>query len=426
MSLDLNARLEIERLGARGEGVARTPRGLVFVPYALAGEKIRAEVDGDRGRLVEVLAPSPDRIAAFCPLFGTCGGCAVQTLAAPAYAAWKRGLLVDALANARVETNVRELVDAHGEGRRRVVFHARVDVRGKARIGFMQARAHNLVEIDACPLLAPALARAPAVAQAIADETRALNKPLDIAITATDAGLDVDLRGLGPLDEALRQRLVALCETLDLARLSNHGDTILAPRAPFLRMGRAIVQPPAGAFLQPTEAGERALAALVAEAAGDAAKIADLFAGVGTFSLRLAERAEVHAVEGDEAALAALSKAARATPGLRKVTTERRDLFRRPLAREEAQAFDALVFDPPRAGAEAQAKTLAQCDIPRVVAVSCNAQTFARDARLLVAGGYAFEWAAPVDQFRHSAHVEIVGLFTRAGRRKAKRSLLSR
>ncbi len=426
MSLDLDARLTIERLGARGEGVARTPRGLVFVPYALAGETIRAEVDGERGRLVEVLNPSPDRVDAFCPLFGACGGCAVQTLAAPAYAAWKRGLLVDALANARVETSVRDLVPAHGEGRRRVVFHARVDARGRARIGFMQARAHTLVEIDACPLLAPALARAPAVAQALAHETRAAGKPLDIAITATDGGLDVDLRGLGPIDDAQRQRLVALCERLDLARLSNHGVTILARREAFVRMGGARVLPPPGAFLQATEAGERALAALVAEAVGEGARIADLFAGVGTFALRLAGRAEVHAVETDEAALAALSKAARATQGLKPVAVEKRDLFRRPLTREEMSRFDCVVFDPPRAGAEAQAEALAGADAPRVVAVSCNPMTFARDARLLVAGGYDFAWAAPVDQFRHSAHVEIVGLFTRARKRKARRGLLSR
>ncbi len=426
MSLDINAQLTIDKLGARGEGVARGAHGPVFVPYALAGEKIRAEIDGERGRLVEILEASPDRIPAFCPLFGTCGGCAVQSLAAPAYAAWKRSLLVDALANAHLASDVRALVDAHGAGRRRVVFHARYDARDQAQIGFMQARAHELVAIDQCPLFAPGLAAAPQAALALAQALRSLGKPLDIAIVATDNGLDVDLRGPSARAFDMRQRLIALAERFELARLSNHGVAIIARRDPFVRMGRAIVAPPAGAFLQATQAGEAALAALVAEAVGGAKKIADLFAGIGTFALRLAERAEVRAVENDEAALAALSKAARHAQGLRSVTVEKRDLFRRPLMRDELNAFDAVVFDPPRAGAEAQAKMLAASEVTLVVAVSCNAQTFARDARALVDGGYQFERATPVDQFRHSAHVEIVGLFRRAARRKAKRSLLSR
>lgn len=424
--IDLNARLTIERLGARGEGIARTGRGLVFVPFALAGEKVLAEVDGERGRLVEVLEPAPDRIAPFCPLYGECGGCAVQILRASAYLAWKRDLVVDALRAARVESDVRAAIDAHGEGRRRVVFHARTDARGRAQIGFMQARAHNLIEIETCPLLAPALAVAPHAAKALARALAALGKPLDIAITATTAGLDVDLRGSGPLDFAMTQDLIALAATHDLARISNHGVTIIERRQPLLRIGRADVAPPAGVFLQATEAGERALAELVRSETETAKRVADLFSGVGTFALRLAETAEVHAVEQDAAALAGLSRAARTARGLRPVTTEARDLFRRPLLRAELARFDCVVFDPPRAGAEAQARELAQSDVPIVVGVSCNPQTFARDAKLLIEGGYVLEHATPVDQFRHSAHVEIVGVFRREARRRPKKGLLSR
>lgn len=424
MTLDLNARLKIERLGARGEGVARTQRGLVFVPYALAGETVRAEVDGERGRLVDVLEPSLDRVAPICPLYGECGGCAVQTLAHEKYLSWKRDLLVDALRAARLETDVHPCVDAHGAGRRRAVFHARIDARGRATVGFMRARSHEIITIDACPLFAPGLARAPAAAQAIAQTLADLGKPLDLAATATEAGLDIDIRGAGKLEFDLTQRLIALAASADLARLSNHGVAMIERRQPVLEIGRAKVTPPAGGFSQATAAGEQALADLVLAELANEKRIADLFAGVGTFALRLAERAEINAVEQDQPALTALLKAARNASGLRRITIEARDLFKRPLLRAELASYDAVAFDPPRAGAEAQARELAASDVPLVVGVSCNAQTFARDARILVDGGYALDHATPVDQFRFSAHVEIVGVFRRAARRKAKRGLL--
>ena len=425
-ALDLNARLKIERLGARGEGVSRNDRGLVFVPYALPGETVLAEVDGERGKLVEILDASSERVAPVCPLYGECGGCAVQTLRHESYLAWKRELLVDALRAARLETDVRACVDAHGAGRRRAVFHARVDARGRATIGFMRARAHEIVAIGACPLFAPGLSHAPGAAHAIAQALADLGKPLDIAATATDAGLDIDIRGAGKLEFDLTQTLIALAATHGLARLSNHGVTLIERRQPLLRIGRARIAPPAGGFLQATTLGEQALADLALAEITSEKRIADLFAGVGTFALRLAERAEVHAVEQEQAALSALSKAARNASGLRRVTTEARDLFKRPLLRAELAGYDAVVFDPPRAGAEAQARELAASDVPLVIAISCNAQTFSRDARILVDGGYALEHATPVDQFRYSAHVEIVGAFRRAARKKAKRGLLSR
>ena len=428
--IDLNAKLVVERLGARGEGVSRTARGLVFTPYALAGETILAEVDGERGRLVEVLAPSPDRIASFCPHYGTCGGCAVQTLAEPAYLAWKRSLLVDALANAHVETDngarIAPARDAHGAGRRRVVFHARTGAHG-VELGFMQARAHRIVEISACPLLAPSMAGALAAARDIARVLSGNGKPLDIAVLATLDGLDVDLRGSGPLEFAISQKLIALAGEHDLARISNHGVIVIERRQPRIRIGRVDIVPPAGAFLQATEAGEAALAALVQEEIAGEKKIADLFSGLGTFALRLAEQAEVHAVEHDGPALAALSKAARNAQGLKRVTSEARDLFRRPLSRDELKTFEVVVFDPPRAGAEAQAREIAASAVPLAIAVSCNAQTFARDAKILVDGGYSLERATPVDQFRHSAHVEIVAAFRKAApKTKTRRGLLSR
>jgi 23S rRNA (uracil1939-C5)-methyltransferase len=420
--IHLNARLRIERLGPRGEGVATGPEGAVSVPYALPGEAILAEVDGARGKLVEVRTPSPDRIPAFCRYFASCGGCAVQTLAFGPYAQWKRGLLVEALRQAGLEPSVEELVDAHGEGRRRATFHARTEASGAAICGFMEARSHAIVEIDECPVLAPALREAPAVARALARTLAASGKPLDILVTATQSGLDVDLKGHGALNSDETQRLVRFALRHDLARLTNHGAVVTLQRPPLIAMGRAMVAIPPGAFLQATAAGEAALAAEVCAQLAGSSRIADLFAGVGTFTLRLAEFAAVHAVDSDAAALAALARAAGGA-GLRPVSIDARDLFRRPLSPADLARFDALLFDPPRAGAELQVKAIAAGNIPIVVAVSCNAQTFARDAAILCAGGYALERVLPVDQFRHSPHIEIVGAFRKIAKPRVRRLL---
>ena len=423
---DLNAELTIARLGQRGEGLARHDGGMIAVPYALPGEIVRAEIDGDRARLVEVLTPSADRVPSFCKYFTTCGGCAVQTLAWPPYADWKRGLVVEGLSRAKIDTNILPLVDAHGAGRRRATFHARVheDAGGRKRIelGYMQARAHAIVSIDQCPILDPGLTQALDVAREAAIVLIPLDKPLDIVVTTTLEGLDIDVRGTGPLDFGYRQALITIAERHDLARVSNHGETIIERRPPTLRMGTALVTLPAGGFLQATAAGEEALGALVREAVGGAKKIADLFAGSGTFALRLAEKAEVLAVEGDAPAMRALARAAHDTEGLRHLKTQHRNLYSRPLMAGELDNLDAVVFDPPRAGAQAQAEALAVSKVPTVVGVSCNVQTFARDARILLDGGYSLENVTPVDQFRHSAHVELVGVFRKINvTSKAKR-----
>ncbi len=422
--IDLNARLHIDRLGSRGEGISRGPQGLVFTPYALPGEKILAEVDGDRGKLIEVLAPSPDRIAASCRYFSTCGGCAVQTLKPSAYADWKRGLVVDALRNAGVEAEVAPLREGWGAGRRRATFHSRNDQRGKPHLGFMQARAHRIVEIDACPILAPELSGIVPVLRKIAEVLAPLDKPLDLVATASDTGLDIDIRGCGKLDFAFEQALIAAAQELDLARVANHGAPLVERRPPEIRIGRALVTPPSGGFLQATAEGEQILAALVLEAVGDAKKAADLFCGIGTFALRLAEKCEVLCVENDAEALSAGLRAGRAAQGLRTIKGEARDLFGRPLLASELNGFDAVVFDPPRAGAERQAKELATSAVPVVVGVSCNAQSFARDAKILLAGGYELAKVTPVDQFLYSPHVETVGVFRKAAAKKAKRRLL--
>ncbi|WP_276199768.1 RsmD family RNA methyltransferase [Chelatococcus sp. XZ-Ab1] len=411
--------LTITRLGARGDGVAEGPRGPVYVPFALPGEVVTAEVDGERGRLVSVETASRDRQTAECPLFAHCGGCAGQHVAPQLYGAWKRDIVVQALAHAGIETDVMPLVDAHGAGRRRVTFHARL-IEGKAAVGFMAARSHALVPIAQCPVLAPGLAAAPEKARALAALLLPRGKPLDIQATETLGGLDIDIRGLGKADDRLSMALVEAARTLDLARLSLHGEILIERRPPAVAMGPAAVVPPPGGFLQATAAGEAALAALVTEACAGARHVADLFAGCGPFALRLARQAKVHAVENGADALAALQRALRNTQGLKPVTTEARDLFRRPLLPLELERFDAVVLDPPRAGAEAQARQIALSRVPLAVSVSCDPGTFARDARILVEAGMHLTRVVPVDQFRYTHHVEVVGVFTRPAKQKHK------
>ena len=403
----------IKRLGAKADGIAETSSGPVFVPKVLPGETVTIERDGSHAHLVSVDIPSPERETPFCPYFDDCGGCATQHMQHGFYQAWKHGTLVHTLKQARIEAPVEALVDAHGDGRRRVTLHVRFPDRAM-HVGFMAPRSHQIVEIAFCPIAEPALKdRAPAIARAIGEHLKGPRKPLDVQITATQTGFDVDVRGHGPMKDADRLRLIDLADRLDLSRLSIHGDVIVERRPPAILMGRTSVVPPPGSFLQATKLGEDVLAGLVTEACAKAKRVADLFAGAGPFSLRLAEKSEVHAVEFDKDSMTALDKAVRATPGLRRVSTEARDLFRRPLLTPELNAFDAVVLDPPRAGAEAQVKQLVVSKVPLVVSVSCDAATFARDAAILMSGGYRLERVIPVDQFKHSPHLEVVGILRR-------------
>jgi 23S rRNA (uracil1939-C5)-methyltransferase len=412
----LTERLAINRLAHRGDGVADTPAGPVFVPYTLPGETVEVEtVPGhpDRRHLLRVETASPERIEPFCPHFGICGGCAIQHWTPARYQEWKRSLVVEALAQAGLDAPVDALVDAHGDGRRRATFHARLGARDILEVGFAALRAHHIVGIDRCPVLAPSLDGAIPAAWAIAEALKPQNKPLDIQVTATDSGIDMDVRGSGALNSARTGALARLAATHKLARLTRHGELIAQRATPSVVVGRAQVTLPPGSFLQATVAGEQALARLVQDHVGKAKVVADLFCGLGPFALRLAEQARIIAFDADAGAIAALKQAVNMTSGLKPIEAETRDLFKRPLYAQELKRVDALVFDPPRQGAEAQARELAKSAVPVVVAVSCNPATFARDIRLLIDGGYRLKSVTPVDQFRHSAHVEIVAKLER-------------
>ncbi len=410
-------RLVIDHVGHLGDGVALAEGHSLFIPYTLGGETVEvAAAPGhhpDRRQLVRVERASAERIEPFCQHFGICGGCAIQHWEASHYRAWKHDLVAATLAQAKIGCEVFPLLDAHGNGRRRITLHGRKSTHDVLKVGFAAAHSHDVIPVDRCPILDPGLSGALDAAWALAESLIGIGKPLDIQITATDSGLDVDIRGSGPLPAAAIAALSQLAEKHRLARLTRHSELVLLRHAPVVAMGKAQVTLPPGSFLQATVAGEEALAALVLEHCGRARHIADLFCGVGPFALRLAAKSRIAAFDSDAGAIAALQKAAAATSGLKPVKAETRDLFRRPLVPEELREFDAVVFDPPRQGAQAQAERLAASKVPVVVAVSCNAATFSRDARILIDGGYEIEGVTPIDQFRHTPHVELVARFVR-------------
>ncbi len=412
----MTEQLKITRLGHRGDGVADTSDGPVYVPYTLPGETVTVEpVAGhpDRRHLVNVNRPSHERIEPVCKHFGACGGCALQHWSLAEYHLWKRSLVVEALAQANVVAPVGDLIDAHGAGRRRAVLHARRGTHDVLEVGFTAPRAHHIVAIDECPILAPGLGGALRAAWAIAEMLKPAGKPLDIQATATDSGLDIDVRGSGALNAERLSELARIAEAQSLARLTRHGELVAQRTQPLLQVGRAYVPLPPGAFLQATAEGEKTLARLVVEHIGKAKRVADLFAGIGTFALRLAETVRVSAADSDAGMIKALERGASTASGLKPVEAQTRDLFRRPFMASELKALDAVVFDPPRQGAEAQARELAKSAVPVVVAVSCDAATFTRDAKILIDGGYKLAAVTPVDQFRYSHHVEIVAKFVR-------------
>ena len=408
----IETELAITDVGHRGDGVAILDGQKIFVAKVLPGERVAARVSGNRGEVIEVIEPSADRINPSCDHFSDCGGCALQHVRDDVYKNWKRRLVVSALRRNALETAVDDLIDAHGEGRRRVTLHARF-AKNRIRVGFMRARSRDLMDLDHCPVLAPELSDAATIAATAGLSFCGPGKPLDIQLTATDTGLDCNMEAAGEMTYELQVGLAESAEVFDLARVSLAGDVVVERRQPVISMGAAKISPPAGGFLQATAAGEAAIAGLVVEHAGQSKSIADLFCGVGPFALRLASERSVFAADADAEAIAALDQAVRFTANLKPVTTRVRNLFSDPLLASELAPFDAVIFDPPRAGAEAQALELAASTVATVVAVSCDPATFARDAAILTAGGYVLERVTPVDQFKYSAHVEIVGVFRR-------------
>jgi 23S rRNA (uracil1939-C5)-methyltransferase len=406
--------LLVAAVGARGDGVVHAEGGDIYVPYTLAGERIVASVSGDRGRVEEILAPSPLRVAPPCPHFGACGGCALQHMREDAYRNWKRQRVIEALARVGIDTvAVDETVAIEVASRRRATFIVERSSAGVS-FAFHERASHRALPFESCEILHPdfltGLAGAKRVCAALPPGWRRFR----LAATLYENGFDIDLTGATapPPEGETLARLAATMDQSRLLRLSIDAEPLLALNSPIVRFADVPVTPPPGAFLQASAAGEQAIVAHVLEGARDARRALDLFAGCGALSLPLSRAATVFAVDSDRNAIAALDAAARRSPH-RPLTAEARNLFERPVRPEELREYDCVVFDPPRAGARAQAECLAGGDVPVVVAVSCNPATFARDATVLLGGGYALRRVTPIDQFAYSAHVELVAIFDR-------------
>ncbi|WP_417685227.1 class I SAM-dependent RNA methyltransferase [Roseibium sp.] len=405
-------RLKISELGHRGDGIAFTDDGQVFVPAALPGEEVLAQVDRGRAQDVTIVTASPDRIEPICRHFEACGGCTVQHLAETPYLEWKRQMVVKALADRGIETTVHPVIASKPGSRRRAVLTA-VRAGRHVLLGYHEKASHRLVNIAECPVLVPEIVSALPGLRKLSAELMPKKGELRVNVLSTTNGLDVAFDNADRKYETRFASLTQLAVEQDLARLTINGETLFQVRPPALDMGGLAVVPPPAGFTQATLEAEEALSRLVLDGIGKVKKVADLFAGIGTFALRIARSASVHAVEGDAAAIQSLDQALRVPKGLKKVTHERRDLFRRPLIKAEMEGYDAVVFDPPRAGAQAQAEQIAASKVKTVVAVSCNPATLARDLRILIDGGYTLQSVTPVDQFLFSSHIECVATLKR-------------
>ncbi len=403
----------VERLGHHGDGIAAGDAGPIYAPGLLPGEEATGDLSGDRLTNIRILTPSTFRVKPPCPHARTCGGCLMQHAADPFVADWKEGIVRGALAGQGLIADFRPMVTSAPRSRRRATFTGR-KTKGGALIGFHARASEMLIPVPQCQLVHPDLLAAASGLEALVHLGGSRTTEVQLTVTRSIGGPDVAVTGGKPMDAEQQLQMARLCEAHGFARLTWNGETVAMRAQPMQRFGRALVAPPPGAFLQATPEGEAALVQAVSLAIGPARKVADLFAGCGTFALALADRAEVHAVESDPAMTHAMDKAARTTQGLRRVTVETRDLFRRPLDVDELKGIDAVVIDPPRAGAEAQTERLAASSVPVIAAVSCNPVTFARDARIAVAAGYHLDWLQVIDQFRWSSHVELVARFSRA------------
>ena len=399
----------IDRLGHLGHGIASGP---LYVPGTLPGEVVEGTADGDRLVDARIVTPSPNRVKPPCRHARACGGCQLQHASPGFVAEWKQDVVANALAAQDLTADFLPLVTSPLNSRRRATLSARRTKSG-VLIGFHARASDTIAEIPDCQLLHPGILAAFPGLQALVMAGGSRTTELSLQITLTRGGPDVVVTGGKPLDSALRMDLARLVEAHAFARLTWDGETVALRDRPALTMGTATVIPPPGAFLQATQPGEAALLAAVKHALGPQKRVVDLFSGIGTFTLPLAETMEVHAVEGDPAMIRSLDLAARNTPNLHRISTETRDLFRRPLEPDELAPFTAAVIDPPRAGAEAQTAALAAGKIPLIAAVSCNPVTFARDAKALTAAGYRLDWVQVVDQFRWSTHIELVARLSR-------------
>ena len=405
--------LRIEAVGAQGDGLAQG----AFIPLTLPGELVTAQMSGSRGELIDVLEPSADRVTPPCPHFGVCGGCALQHWDVQPYLDWKREQIRIQLSREGLEAEILPTFASPPASRRRVALHARGG-KGGARLGFKERRSWNLAQIEVCPVTNPRLVAAfPALTRLAGPFMEHPKSAPTLHVTLTATGLDIDITGVeaksGGLSADARVRAAMVAGEADFARVTMAGEMIYMARQPMVKLGPAVVALPAGGFLQAVPQAEKAMVEFAVEAAQGASRIVDLYSGVGTFTFRLAQVGAVHAADSSAPAIAALKGAVGTATGLKAITAEARDLTRRPVLSSELKKVDVAVIDPPRAGALEQSVEIGLSKVARVVSVSCNPATFARDAKVLIDAGFRLERVLPVDQFLWSPHIELVGVFSR-------------
>ena len=402
----------ITRLGAQGDGIVDDGGTPLYVPFALSGERVRVSVSGERARVIDILAPSRDRVAPVCRHFGTCGGCAMQHMALEAYRAWKREIVVAAFATRGIDAPVADLETLQGK-RRRASVTAR-KARDGLVLGFHEAGSHDLVAISECPVLENKIVAALPGLRALVEPLVSARNDVRMTVTATNGGLDVAIEEIAKsLTAGVRAQLASHATHLGLARLSIAGDPVFQALPPALTFGPADVIIPPGVFVQAVADAEARMAALIVTALGKVKMVVDLFCGVGAFTFPLAARAKVLAFDSDAAAIAAVIAGAKTARGVKPIAARVRDLYSEPLSALELNETGAVIFDPPRAGADAQSRMIGKSKVKTVIAVSCNPATLARDARTLIDGGYKLEAVTPIDQFRYTPHVEAVAVFRR-------------
>lgn len=408
----MTIRVTINSMGAGGDGVAQLDKGQIFVPFSLPSEELNIAVEKNRGTIIAMLKKSPERVEPVCRHYEECGGCSLQHWAAEPYQNWKRQLVQAALTGYGIDAPVESLVPCAPQSRRRAVFAARKTTAGQL-LGYNRHQSHEIVDIQECAVTHPDITSRLDDIRGLAAIVAPGSKAFKISVTMTESGLDIASSGCGSPDDATRLAVTRYVVEKGFARYSSEDEIIVEPKKPLIHIGKVPVNIPAGTFLQATAEAEETMTALVISHLGKCKRIADLFSGMGTFGLRLAEKSAVHCVENNAPALAALDRGIRHVQGLKPVTIEKRDLFRRPLMPRELTPYQGVVFDPPRAGAEEQARELAKSSVAKIAAVSCNPVTLARDLSIILKGGYKINKIVPIDQFLYTSHVETVVLLSK-------------
>ncbi len=405
--------IQITKLGRQGDGIAESDKGDIYIPLTLPGETVKADIEDDRGELLSIITPSEDRVKPICKHYQSCGGCGLQHLSQKAYIEWKQNVVIQAFSKAGLDINPEPVKSVPLKSRRRATMDIR-RTKKTIQLGFHGRRSNDIVDLEECHIINETI-------HSQLPNLKNLLRPLlsrkgtsRLHMTSTLNGLDLSIDNVNKeLSAELREELGQSARKFGIVRLTVDGETLFVQSPPVLKFSDIAVEISPGGFLQAVEAAEVSMTEIIMQAIGNAKKVADLFCGTGTFTFPMAKQAEVLAVEYDKATLKQLKHGYENAQGLKPIVTELRDLSQDPLSAKELNAFDAVVFDPPRAGAKAQAAAIAGSGVPTVVAISCNPATLARDIKMLIDGGYKLEHITPIDQFLYSSHIEAVAVLSR-------------